>query len=187
MDSTDGNYITVKLGRISIDALVDTGAAHSLLSESVARILKLKIQLLQEYDYLDLTVANGSKVELIGTADLRLYIKGLIIYQTVRIAKQLFSGMLLGDRTENEILSLYDDVINLPMHSQLDEINCVTVPRTLCILASTEAYLTVNCPKHVSNTSILLENVQSPTPIVVAKTFYCKDNKTACRVLNANQ
>ena len=87
---SDGNYVTVKLGRISIDALVDTGAAHSLLSESVARILKLKIQPLQEHDYSDLTAANGSKVELIGTADLKLYIKGLIIYQTVRIAKQLF-------------------------------------------------------------------------------------------------
>ena len=72
----DGNYITVKLGRISIDALVDTGAAHSLLSESVARILKLKIQPLQEHDYSVLTAANGSKVELIGTVDLRLYIKG---------------------------------------------------------------------------------------------------------------
>jgi len=178
---------------------VDTGAAHSLLSESVARILKLKIQPLQEHDYSDLTAANGSKVELIGTVDLRLYIKGLIIYKTVRIAKQLFPRMLLGVdflatnkatvtyRTGNGILSLYDDVINLPMHSQLDEINCVTVPRTLCIPAFTEAYLTVNCPKHVNNTTVLLENVQRPTPIVVAKALTsCKDNKTVCRVLNAN-
>ena len=75
---------------------MDTGAAHSLLSESVARILNLKIQPLQEHDYSDLTAANGSKVELIGTADLRLYIKGLIIYQTLRIAKQLFPRMLSG-------------------------------------------------------------------------------------------
>jgi len=73
------------------------------------------------------------------------------------------------------------------MHSQLDEINCVTVPRTLCIPAYTEAYLTVNCPKHENNTTVLLENVQRPTPIVVAKALTsCKDNKTVCRVLNAN-
>jgi len=71
----DGNYITVKLGRISIDAIVDTGAAHSLLSETVAQILKLKIQPSQKHDYSKLTAANGSKVELIGTADLKLYIK----------------------------------------------------------------------------------------------------------------
>jgi len=90
-------------------------------------------------------------------------------------------------RTGNKILSLYDDVINLPMSSQLDQINCVTVPRTLCILAFTEAYLTVNCPKHVNNTTILLENVQRLTLIVVAKALTsCKNNKTVCRVMNAN-
>ena len=120
-----------------------------------------------------MSAANGSKVDRntdSGTADLKLYIKGLIIYQTVRIAKQLFPRMLLGVdflatnkatvtyRTGNGILSLYDDVINLPMHSQSDEINC-----TLCIPAFTEAYLTVNCPKHVNNTTVLLVNVQRPT------------------------
>ena len=73
------------------------------------------------------------------------------------------------------------------MHSQSDEINCVTVPRTLRIPAFTEAYLTVNCPKHVNNTTVLLENVQRPTPIIVGKALTsCKDNKTVCRVLNAN-
>jgi len=85
-------------------------------------------------------------------------------------------------RTGYGILSLYDDVINLPMRSQLDQINCLTVPRTLCILAFTEAYLTVNCPKHVNNTTILLENVQRLTPIVVSKVLTsCKNNKTVPR------
>ena len=108
---------------------------------------------------------------------MKLYIKGLIIYQTVRIAKRLFPRMLLGVdflatnkatvtyRTGNGILSLYDDVINLHMHSQLDEVDCVTVPRTLRIPPFTEAYLTVNCPKHVNNTTVLLETYNAQRPL----------------------
>ena len=39
----------------------------------------------------------------------------------------------------------------------------------------------------MNNTTVLLENVQRPTPIIVAKALTsCKDNKTVCRVLNAN-
>jgi len=67
----------------------------------------------------------------------------------------------------------------------MDETNCVVVPRTTCIPAFTEAYITVNTPKHVNNTTILLEDVQRTTPIVVAKALTaCKNNKTVCRVLN---
>ena len=63
----------------------------------------------------------------------------------------------------------------------------MVVPRTTCIPAFTEAYITVNTPKRVNNTTILLEDVQRPTPIVVAKALTaCKNNKTVCRVLNAN-
>jgi len=83
------------------------------------------------------------------------------------------------------MLSFFEDLITLPMHSLLDKTNCVAVPRTLCIPAFTEAYITVNSPKHVNNTTILLESVQRPTPIVVAKALTaCKDSKTVCRVLN---
>ena len=40
----DGNYMTLKIGKVAIDVLVDSGSAHSLTSERVARILKLKIE-----------------------------------------------------------------------------------------------------------------------------------------------
>jgi len=34
----DGNYITVRLGSESIDALIDTGAVRSLINEQTARV-----------------------------------------------------------------------------------------------------------------------------------------------------
>jgi len=39
----DSNYITVRIGGESVDALVDTGTVHSLINENTARDLKLKI------------------------------------------------------------------------------------------------------------------------------------------------
>jgi len=39
----DGNYKTVRLGSNSVDALIDTGAARSLMSDELARDLKLQV------------------------------------------------------------------------------------------------------------------------------------------------
>ena len=39
----DGNYITVRLGSESIDALIDTAAVRSLINEQTARDLKLQV------------------------------------------------------------------------------------------------------------------------------------------------
>ena len=179
--------------------MIDTGAVHTLVSQSVARILKLKVAPLRKYDHSVLIAANGSNLELIGSVALKLYINGLVIHQDAFVAKRLSPRLVLGVdflsthkatvsyRGDKGILSLFDDLITVPMHSLLDETNCVVIPRTTSIPAFTEAYITVNTPKRVNNTTILLEDVQRPTPIVVAKALTaCKNNKTVCRVLNAN-
>jgi len=36
----DGNYISLKIARASIDALIDTDASQSLMSKSVTKILQ---------------------------------------------------------------------------------------------------------------------------------------------------
>ena len=195
----DGNYITVKINHASVDAMIDTGAVHTLVSQSVARILKLKMVPLQKCDHSVLIAANGSKLELIGSVTLKLYINGLVVHQTAFVAKRLSPRLVLGVdflsthkatvsyRGEKGILSLFEDLITIPMYSLMDETNCVVVPRKTSIPAFTEAYITVKTPKRVNNTTILLEDVQRPTPIVLAKALTaCKNNKTVCRLLNAN-
>ena len=42
-DVFEGNYITVKIGSNSVDALVDTGVVRLLINEQTAKELKLKI------------------------------------------------------------------------------------------------------------------------------------------------
>jgi len=180
--------------------MIDMGVVHTLVSQSVARILKLKVAPLQKYDHSVLIAANGSKLELIGSVTLKLYISGLVVHQTAFVAKRraiaqasfrcgfsLNTKATVSYKGEKGILSLFEDLITVPMYSLMDGTNCVVVPRTTCIPAFTEAYIIVNTPKRVNNTTILLEDVQRPTPIVVAKALTaCKNNKTVCRVLNAN-
>jgi len=195
----DGNYVTVKINHATVNAMIDTRAVHTLVSQSVARILKLKVVPLQKYDHSVLIAANGSKLERFGSVTLKLYINGLVVHQKAFVAKRLSPRLVLGVdflsthkatvsyKGEKGILSLFEDLITVPMYSLMDETNCVVVPRTTCIPAFTEAYITVNTPICVNNTTILLEDVQRPTPIVVAKALTaCKNNKTVCRVLNAN-
>jgi len=44
-EKVDGNYIFLKVGKQSIEALIDSGAACSVISSALAQQLKLKIQI----------------------------------------------------------------------------------------------------------------------------------------------
>ena len=84
------------------------------------------------------------------------------------------------------ILSLHDDVIQIPMHSPYDN-NCVTLAKTICIPALTEVILTINNPAKFNNKSVLLETLprMNPLKVVVAKALVsCRNNQTVCRLLN---
>ena len=87
------------------------------------------------------------------------------------------------------MLSLLDDLVQIPMHSMCDEINCVTLNRTECIEPFSEVLLTVRTPLHVNNQSVLLEELQQIKwyPIAVANALkMVRNSKTVCRILNLN-
>jgi len=82
-----------------------------------------------------------------------------------------------------------DDLVRFPLHSRFDSINCVTLARTVCIPAMTEALLPMTSPAAYNNKSVLLETLpQMPQAMVaVAKALaFCKNNRTVCRILNFN-
>jgi len=56
-----------------------------------------------------------------------------------------------------DTLSLLDDFLHVPLQSVCDESMCVTLMRTQRIKPYTEITLPVNAPKHLNNTSIILE------------------------------
>jgi len=117
-----------------------------------------------------LFAANSSKLRIIGSTVMSVFLKRLTIYQTVYVATQLNPEILFGGDfflSENAaiinytlgILSLHDDLIQIPMHSPYDENNCVTLAKTICIPALTKVIWTVNNPAKFNNKSVLLETL----------------------------
>jgi len=87
----------LKFDKLSFDILIDSGASRSLISELTAKALKLKFHLYENrIDCSSMFSANGSKIRITGTAEVRLFMKGVTSYQTVHAAPQLLPGFLFG-------------------------------------------------------------------------------------------
>jgi len=57
----------------------------------------------------------------------------------------------------------------------------------MCIPPYTEAFLTVDTPKHFNDLNVLLENAERVSCVSVAGALaFCKNNKAICKVLNHN-
>ena len=195
----DGNYITLKFGKVSVDILVDTGATVSTINEQTARALKLKVIPLHKNERSTLFSANGSAIKIIGTAEVRLFFSGLIIRQTVRVSSNLQHKFLLGTdflSTNSAVLnyrlglmSLHDDLVRVPLHTKTDSLNYISVTRTTCIPAYTEAILPVKSPVKFNNETVLLETlpqVQFDRLAVAKALVTCRNGNTVCRILNFN-
>ena len=85
----------VRIDRTPAEALVDTGAVCSMIAETFAKQLKLQIEPMKGPNH-NLVSANGSRMEIIGSADLEMYIEGLIVEHTVVVARNLTPKLVLG-------------------------------------------------------------------------------------------
>jgi len=156
IQSNEGNYITLKFGRKSIEALVDSGAIVSIINEKTAHDLNLTIERPSYREKIALFSANGTKMAVSGIADMRLYFAGLVILQKVRVCSNLQHSILLGLDFlkansvildyKSGILSLNNDLVRIPLHSKSETLNCVTVARKCCIPAYAEFDIPVRTP-----------------------------------------
>ena len=64
----ESNYVTAKIGRKTLDALVDTGAVMSLTNESTARNLRLCVKPITEPNDRPLVSVTYSEIKLLGHA-----------------------------------------------------------------------------------------------------------------------
>jgi len=169
-----------------------------VISNQLAQQLKLKIQ--RSHGPQDRMIsASGSKMRMIGTTIMELYLRGAIIQHLVVVVEDLTPNFVLGMNflldnhahlnftTRPPILMLFDDMVEIPMRPRCDDTNCASVISTTVIPAYSEAYLTVNTPKRFNNSSVLLENAERICSISVAGALaFCKNNKAVCRILNLN-
>jgi len=182
-----------------VETLIDSGATVSLINEHLARRLKLKINDVCEADRFRLTSANGSKISVIGTAEMQLYFQGLIVPQTVRVSPSLEHSLVLGSdflsannavlNYKMGIMTLHDDLVRISLHARFDSLSCVTIASTLCIPAYHEALIPVTTPRRYNNKTVLVETLPGVqfNKLAVAKALICCQNKSAvCRILNFN-
>jgi len=189
----EGNYISVRIGKHTIDALIDSGAVRSLISEPAAKFLKLEIQPINEQNRKRQVSATGSNLDIIGYVTTELYFKDLKVEYTLGEAKQLSPNFLLGVDFLSEtgatldygmkppMFTLFDGLIELSFYARCDETNCVTLAQTICIPAFNEAYLPVNSPSEFDNEDVLLEQPPCACPVTIARALaFCKNNNTVC-------
>jgi len=78
--------MSLRVGKHAAEALVDTGAVCSMISEPFAKQLKLTIQPLEGPSD-RMVSANGSTIRVVGTVSMNLYLRGLIVEHTVVVDK----------------------------------------------------------------------------------------------------
>ena len=86
----------MKIAKVPIEVLIDSGSGHSLLSEGVAKAFRLKIKPMKDSQQLQLFGATGTRIALVGETDIDMYIQGLRVTQRVKIARELQPRFLLG-------------------------------------------------------------------------------------------
>jgi len=116
----------VRIDRTRAEALVDTGAVCSMIAETFARQLRLQIEPVEGPRH-NLVSANGSRMEIAGSAEMELYIDGAIVEHTVVVARNLTPKLVLGMNflrsfqanlnfaSNPPVLTLFDDWITIPM------------------------------------------------------------------------
>ena len=167
MYTTDGNYITVKFGRRTLNILIYSGSVVSLISKKVAHDLKLTITPPINDHQLHLFSANGTRMVIEGTADIRFYLSELIITQRVNVCSNEQHSILLGlDLLKSNaailnyklgILSLNNDLVRIPLHSKRENLDCVTIARNVCLPAFAEAIIAAKCPVRFNNSTASIE------------------------------
>ena len=160
-----------------------------MISEPFAQRLKLNIQRLRGPQD-KMVSANGGRIKTVGTVTMELYLQGgAKMEHVVVVAEDLTPNFVLGMNflldnhanlnfaTKPPTLSLFDNLIDIPMRPRCDDTNCATVNRTTIVPPYSEAYLTVKTPRSFNNRSVLLENAQRICSILVAGALaFCKNN-----------
>ena len=178
--------------------MIDTGSHFSLLSNFLAQRLHIKIQPMTPETHQSLFSASGSRLQLLGTAEVTLDISGLKIPHTFYICENLAETAIIGREFLDDSSAVIDfrnqtitvsDFLEIPLQHKIGKDNFVRAKDSLCIKPQTEVIFPVICSKKFNNQEILL----SPIPGEQFRRFaianaICevKNNQTVCRLFNSS-
>lgn len=190
------NKIRVRIFSSYVNAMIDTGATISLISEALQNRLGVSHQKLDRQDPKFLFGANGAEIRIIGKVQLSIKLNGLCIPFDFLVAHNLRQDMLLGtdflsksnaliDYTNNTV-TFYDNLVQVNILET--RANIVARLRSACTLPPrSETFVPVVLSKKISGQNFFLEPlpIQEGQKFLVAKILTnIKDGHTFCRILN---
>ncbi len=192
----DGNFLTVKVKRQILRPLLDSGSQLSLVSANLIKRLNLQINPLEMGTPRNLFAANGSRLDVIGSLELPIVIKGLTFPQDVLVISNLNESFILGVdfmRSYNVILDyrnceiIIEDLLRLPIHNEHRKENFVRVTKPICIKPYSVAHVSVSVARRFINKDCLIEAIhgeQFEKFAVQRIVSHPVSSSTVCRVLN---
>jgi len=92
----DNNYLIGRIGRQSVRCLIDTGSGYSIIKQSIASKLKLKVKP-PDYDQRnELYAANGSVLHISGFAEVVVHFGTHSILHEFTVVTNIDPHVLLG-------------------------------------------------------------------------------------------
>ena len=126
--------MVVRIRNRTLQCLLDTGAVSSVISLSLVRQLRLKIQPPASQDYL--IAASGEHLKIIGNVDINLQIRGLTIPHIFTVIEGLYPNLLVGTdfltanqaviNCHNHTVTFNDGLIVMPLQNFQNCYNCAT-------------------------------------------------------------
>ena len=179
--------------------MLDSGSVATIVSEQFVKRHGLKTVTSSQDSDTCLISASGKPLEIVGSTDFTVNIKGLIVPIYAKVARYVSHDLILGTDFLREncviidynlgIVSLNEDLVRTPLQTEFKQRNLATNVEAVCLPAETEALVKVRCPRYFEGKTVILEPIPSLQFNVCATARSlgtCEDSKTVCRVFNPN-
>ncbi len=187
----------MKVRRKILRPLLDSGSGFSVISEKLATQLQLQIQPLEVGTARNLRTANGTSLDVLGSVDLPMFIKGFQFPQNALVVTNLRpNDFILGDdfmRSYNVILDYQncqvsiEDVLCVPMYNEKKKDCFVRVIKPICISPYSVANVPISVSHKFLNQDCLVEAIpgrQFERFAVQRIAIHPKSISTVCRIMN---
>ena len=196
VQTLSANTVRVKIYNQFCVALIDTGCGTSVMSERLARRLKLKVDRLQVGDNSILVAADGKPMHVRGKTQASIKLGGLTVPFEFLVLEELNQNLILGidflkdtkavincsDRT----ISFYDDMIELNLVDSKKKV-VAFVNRQYKLQPRTETIVQVDFSEPLPQNCYVMEPLISREgqKFLVARTVTeSNGRKSVCKILN---
>ena len=190
------NHIFVKLNGRKIHSLIDTGSNATCISSKLAKQFKLEVHKLQKNSSNTYWAANNTEFHVLGTTKIDINLQGLFFHDTAFVVERLSDSFIIGAQSllrnravidyQNEVVSLAEDMVQLPTVSCDKRGNYVHSIKITIVLLMCEADVRVQLPHKFVHKDIIFEPrfTNGTENFAVARTVkHPETSITTCRVL----